>query len=170
MSVNKLRAIIGAAVLACVLSALTVTLFSPSVEAQQQTPIQTTKKRDMKFGMWASSLDGPGTVVISPDADAAVGTGQVFSFGGTVRRARFLIVGQPKAYVFVTLPSSITIARGTSGHVMTVDSFTMDQTNPVRLNKYGKRTINIGATLHVDTNQRKGNYNDANVFTIFVDY
>ena len=92
------------------------------------------------------------------------------SFGGTVRRARFQIDGEPKTYVFVTLPSSITIRKGTSGNTMTVDSFTIDEPNPIYLGKNGRKTINIGATLRVGANQAPGNYNDDNQFTVFVDY
>jgi hypothetical protein len=135
-----------------------------------QTPLEVIQKRDMKFGNWASDKDAPGTVTISPNADSASFTGAVVAFGGTIKRARFQITGEPKAYVWVTLPSSITIHKGTSGRTMTVDSFTMDKTNPIRLNNSGNRTINIGATLHVDANQRKGNYNDDNEFFVSAVY
>lgn len=127
-------------------------------------------KRDMKFGEFAASIDGGGTVVLNANADSVTWSGAITPFGGTVRRARFKIEGQPKQYVIVTLPSSITIRKGTSNHYMTVDNFTMDKTNPVRLNKSGTKTINIGATLHIGTNQRKGNYNDDNSFTYVVNY
>lgn len=127
-------------------------------------------KRDMKFGEFAASIDGGGTVVLNANADSVTWTGAIIPFGGTVRRARFQIVGQPKGYVIVTLPSSITIRKGTSNHYMTVDNFTMDKSNPVRLNNSGTKTINIGATLHIGTDQRKGNYNDDNSFTYVVNY
>ncbi len=113
------------------------------------------QKRDMKFGEWASDINFSGTVVLSPGADTATGSGGAFSCGGTVKR---------------TLPSSITIRKGSSGNVMTIDNFTMDKTNPIRLNNQGKRTINIGGTLHISVNQKKGNYNDDNIFTIYADY
>ncbi len=128
------------------------------------------QKTDMKFGSFASDVDVPGTAVIGTAADTKTLTGGLVDFGGTVKRAKFQILGDSKAYVIVTLPSSITIAKGTSGHVMTLDTFTMSQTNPVRLNNQGKRTIWIGATLHVDADQKKGNYNDDNTFTVNVEY
>ena len=87
-----------------------------------------------------------------------------------MKRARFQIVGKKNTDVFITLPSSITIRKGSSGNVMTIDNFTMDKTNPIRLNNQGKRTINIGGTLHISVNQKKGNYNDDNIFTIYADY
>lgn len=151
----------------CLAAAFAV--FAPA-PATTQVAITLVPKRDMKFGKFAASIDGGGTVVLSPDADSVSWSGAITNFGGTVRRARFQIVGEPKAYVIVSLPSSITIRKGTSNHYMTVDSFTMNLTNPVRLNNSGKKTINIGATLHITTDQRQGNYNDENTFTYTVEY
>lgn len=138
--------------------------------ATTQVAISLETLRDMKFGEIAASIDGGGTVVVSPDSDSVTITGELTGFGGTVRRARIRITGEPRAYVIVTLPSSITIRRGTSSNYMTINNFTMDVTNPVRLNNSGKKTINIGAALHVGTDQKSGNYNDENSFTYFVEY
>lgn len=140
------------------------------IPATTQVALTLVPKRDMKFGQFAASVDGGGTVVLNASADSTSWSGDITSFGGTVRRARFQIVGEPKAYVIITLPSSITIRKGTSSHYMTVDNFTMDNTNPVKLNNSGKKTINIGATLHISTDQRQGNYNDENSFTYVVNY
>lgn len=144
-------------------------LIAPST-ATTKVEITLVPKRNMKFGEFAASLDGGGTVVLNANADSVTWSGAITPFGGTVRRARFQIVGQPNGYVIVTLPSSITIRKGTSSHYMTVDNFTMDKSNPVRLNNSGTKIINIGATLHVGTDQRKGNYNDDNSFTYVVNY
>lgn len=152
---------------ACLAAAFCV--FAPG-PATTQVAITLVPKRDIKFGEFAASIDGGGTVVLSPDSDTVSWSGAITNFGGTVRRARFQIVGEPKAYVIVSLPSSITIRKGTSNNYMTVDNFTMDQTNPVKLNNQGKRTVNIGATLHITTDQKQGNYNDENTFTYIVEY
>ncbi|MEQ8322120.1 MAG: DUF4402 domain-containing protein [Rhodospirillales bacterium] len=141
-----------------------------SAPATTQVAITLELKRDMKFGEFAASIDGGGTVILSPDSDTVSFSGSITNFGGTVRRARFLITGEPRAYVIITLPSSITIRKGTSNNYLTIDNFTMDQTNPVRLSNQGKKTINIGATLHIGTDQSKGNYNDENTFTYVVEY
>lgn len=135
-----------------------------------QTPLELVQKRDIKFGKYAANPSATGTVVLSPNDDTVSTTGGLFSFGGTIRRARFQILGDPKAYVFVLLPSSITIRKGSTSNTMTVSNFTMDRTNPIRLNNQGKRTINIGATLTVGAGQTKGNYNDDNTFTVSVFY
>ncbi|MBO6946592.1 MAG: DUF4402 domain-containing protein [Rhodospirillales bacterium] len=149
--------------------AVALCLFAPA-PATTQVAITLVPKRDMKFGEFAASVDGGGTVVLNAAADSVTWSGAITPFGGTVRRARFQIIGEPKAYVIVTLPSSITIRKGTSSHYMTVNNFTMDKTNPVRLNNAGKKTINIGATLTIGTDQRQGNYNDDNSFTYVVNY
>ncbi len=150
--------------------ALVQTVSGSPASAQTPAPLQLIQKRDIKFGTYASDIAAPGTVILSPNSDTTSTTGAVFDFGGVVKRARFQILGEPKSYVIVTLPTSITIRKGTSSHTMVVDTFTMDNTNPIRLNKNGKRTINIGATLHVGINQRKGNYKRDNEFVVYVDY
>ena len=131
-----------------------------------QTPLSVVHKRDLKFGDWASTLKTGGTVTMSPNSNTTTVVGPLVSFGGIVHRARVQLIGESMAYVMVTLPSSITIEQGTSGHVMTVDNFQMDTTNPVRLNIAGKKVINISATLHVSADQRKGNYRHQNSFTV----
>lgn len=151
----------------CVAAALAV--FTPGT-ATTQVAITLVPKRDIKFGKFAADISGGGTVVLSPDADSVSYSGPITNFGGTVTRARFQIVGEPNAYVIISLPSSITIRKGTSNNYMTVDNFTMDQSNPVKLSGQGKKTINIGATLHITTDQNQGNYNDENLFTYNVEY
>jgi len=149
--------------------AATILVFVPA-PVKPQVAITLDVKRDMQFGTFAASIDGGGTVVLSPDADTVSWSGQISNFGGTVRRARFQITGEPRAYVIISLPSSITIRKGTTNNYLTIDNFTMDQTNPVRLSNQGKKTINIGATLHITTDQKQGNYNDENIFTFTVEY
>ena len=144
-------------------------LVAPTATWSQAT-LQIIEKRGLRFGEWAADEVGTGTVTIPPTSDTTTSSGGLISFGGNIKRARFQLIGEPKAFVIVTLPSSITIRKGTSSHVMTVDNFTMNLTNPVKLNNKGKKTINIGATLHVGAGQRQGNYNDDNTFTIFADY
>lgn len=150
-------------------AAVVATSFIPET-ATTQAALVLDQRRNIKFGTFAADVNGGGTVVLNPNADSVSYTGPVTNFGGTVTRARFKIVGEPKAYVIITLPSSITIRKGSSNHYMTVDNFTMDQANPVKLNNQGKKTINIGATLHITTDQRQGNYNDENSFTYTVNY
>lgn len=92
---------------------LVVSLFIPGT-ASTQVALTLDPKRNMKFGTFAADIAGGGTVVLSPDADSVSFSGPITNFGGTVTRARFQIIGEPGAYVIVSLPSSITIRRGTS--------------------------------------------------------
>lgn len=148
---------------------LVFAVFTPE-PVKPQVAITLVPKRTMKFGSYAAGESGTGTVVMPATADVPIVSGSLVDFGGTSRRARFQIIGEPKAFVIITLPSSITIEKGTSGKTMTVDNFTMSLPNPVKLSNQGKKTINIGATLHIGTAQKKGNYNDQNTFTYDVDY
>lgn len=141
--------------------------FAINVQAQEPT---IDNKRGFKFASWAADPNATGTVIISPNADTTTSTGGLISFGGTVRRARFQIIGDSKAYVFIVLPSSFTIRKGTTNNFMTVSNITMDRANPIRLSNAGKRTINLGATLTISSGQTKGNYNDENEFTVSAFY
>lgn len=161
---NRKRIRIGA-----LCAAIAASAFIPDT-ATTQVALVLEPKRNIKFGKFAADINGGGTVVLNPNADSVSYSGPITNFGGTVSRARFRIVGEPKAFVIITLPSSITIRKGSSNHYMTVDNFTMDQANPVKLNNQGKKTINIGATLHITTDQRQGNYNDENAFMYTVNY
>lgn len=144
-------------------------LFWPSIDGQTAA-LTITRKAQMKFGEYAANPYASGTVVLSSSANTTTVTGGLLPFGGTIKRAKFLLEGDPKAFVIVTLPSSITTEKGTSGFTMTIDNFTMNLSNPVKLNNSGKKSIFIGATVHVGTAQKKGNYNDNNSFTVFADY
>ena len=146
---------------------LPVSSFVFDAHAQEPT---IENRRGFKFGSWAANPDAPGTVVISPNADTATSTGGLISFGGTIRRARFRIEGDSKAYVFILLPSSFTIRKGTTNNFMTVSNITMDRANPIRLSNAGRRTINLGGTVTISAGQTKGNYNDENEFTVSAFY
>lgn len=154
----------------CVIFAVVaIVVLTPST-AISKADVTLEIKRDMKFGEFAADINGGGTVVLSAFADTVTLSGPITNFGGTVTRARVQINGQNKAYVIVSLPSSITIRKGTSSNYLTVNNFTMDQSNPIRLNNQGVAIINIGATLNITTNQKFGNYNDENEFMITVEY
>jgi len=116
-------------------------------------------KTNMKFGSVSSSVDGSGTVTISPTSDTTTLSGTIFDFGGTVKRGKFKIEnGTPKAFVTIILPPSITITKGS--HTLTVDQLTLSVTNPVKLNNSGKKVFYVGGRLSIPTNQKaKKNYN-----------
>ncbi|MBT6610352.1 MAG: DUF4402 domain-containing protein [Rhodospirillaceae bacterium] len=155
-------------VLAFGLICLTLGLAAP---AQAQTPFTLEWKTKMKFGTVASDEAAGGTIVLSPAADTTTITGSLTDFGGTIKRGKLRITGgNSKAFVIVSWPSSFTIRKGTSTHVMTVSNITMNLTNPVKLSNSGAKTIFFGATLTIGADQKKGTYNDEGGFTIDVNY
>jgi hypothetical protein len=107
-------------------------------------------------------------VVIPTNQDTRTITGLLTDFGGTVKRGKFQITGEPRAWVVITMPSTIVIQKGTSTNTMTIDNLTL-QSNPVKLNKNGVKNVFFGGTLNVGTNQKKGTYKDE-AFVINVEY
>lgn len=149
--------------------ALVFAVFTPE-SVKTQTPITFDRLQTLKFGKYAAGETTSGTVVMPSNSNNPIISGSLVDFGGTSRRGRIRINGDANATVVITLPSSITIEKGSSGNTMTVDNFTMNVSNVTNLSGQGKKTVRIGATLHIGTTQTKGNYNDNNSFTVDVDY
>ena len=150
-------------------AAILVTLFHGQ-SALAQAPLVLEWRTKMKFGKVAPETGAGGTVVLSPTANTTTITGSLTDFGGTIRRGKLKITGEPKTFVIVTAPSSFTLRKGSSSHTMTVTNITMNFTNPIKLNKNGIKNVQFGATLTVAPNQRKGSYNDEGGFIIDVVY
>lgn len=146
-----------------------VLLLLSAPEAAAQAPLVLEWTTNLKFGTIASDIAGGGSVIIPPSANTRTITGLLTDFGGTVKRGKFKITGEPRAWVVITMPSTIVIQKGTSSNTMTIDNLTLSTSNPVKLNKNGIKNVFFGGTLNVGTNQKKGNYkNDA--FFINVEY
>lgn len=152
---------------ACLVLAFAV--FTP-VSVKPQVAITLVHKKTMKFGSYAAGETTSGTVTMPATSDTPIVSGALVDFNTTSRRTKIQIFGEPKAFVILTLPSSITIEKGSSGFTMTVDNFTQSLPNPIKIGNAGKKTVYIGATLHIGTAQKKGNYNDNNSYTYDVDY
>ena len=140
-----------------------------TVPVVAQTPIVVEWKASMKFGTVAADLAGGGTVVISSSANMRTISGQLVDFGGTVKRGKFKVTGDSRAWVVITMPSTIVIQKGTSANLMTISNLTLSTSNPVKLNKNGIKNVFFGGTLTVATNQKKGTYKNTN-FIINVEY
>lgn len=149
--------------------ALVFAVFTPHT-VKTQTPITFDRIQTLKFGKYAAGEFSTGTVTMPSSSNNPIISGSLVDFGGTSRRGRIRINGDPGATVVITLPSSITIEKGTTGNTMVVDNFTMNVSNVTNLSGQGRKTIRIGATLHIGTAQNKGNYNDSNSYTVDVDY
>lgn len=141
----------------CALLVLAVT--GIPIPAKPQVTLQVIWKSKMKFGDVASSIDGAGTVVIDAVNNTRSITGEAYDFGGTWQRGKFQLIGEPKAFVIITLPSSFTLTTGNGNFSITVDNITMNKTNPVKLNNSGKKTIYIGGRVNITTNQKGKTYN-----------
>lgn len=140
-----------------------------STTSSAQTPVTVDWLTDLKFGKVAASVDGGGTITIPSSADSRSITGQLIDFGGTVKRGKFRINGQPRAWVVITMPSTIVVQKGTGSYTMTISNLTLSTENPVRLNNQGTKNVFFGATLTVITDQRQGTYQNSS-FVINVDY
>jgi hypothetical protein len=133
-------------------------------------PLSLIKVADMDFGKILPSASG-GTVTIEPMANACQTSAGVLEFG-TCRAARFVGMGTKKMQVRFTLPNSINLTG--PGTAMLVDEFTIGATaslvyNPGPGNGGGNKRweiqpasglfdFGVGATLHVNPNQKPGVY------------
>lgn len=137
---------------------LIVTVTSLPNQTDAQTPLQIVWKTKMKFGKVASSVDGAGAVTINPSSNTRSVSGAAFDFGGTWQRGKFQLIGDSKAYVIVTLPSSFTLTNNNGSFSIQVTDITMNRTNPIRLSNAGKKTVFIGGKVTILTNQKNKTY------------
>ncbi len=149
------------------IAALAASLWCGSAAAQ--APLTMEWQTDLKFGEVAASVSGGGTIVIPPSANTRTISGALVDFGGTVKRGKIRLTGEPKAWVVITVPSTIEIQKGTSSFTMTIFNLTLSTDNPVRLNNQGVKSVFIGGTLTVATDQKKGTYKNTS-FIINADY
>ncbi len=148
-------------------AALLSALFASPATAQ--VPLVIEWKTNMKFGTFAADLAGGGTVVIPATSNTSTLTGLLTDFGGTVKRGKFKLTGEPKTWVVLTMPSTIIIQKSTTSHTMTISNLTLSTTNPVKLNKNGIKNVFFGGTLTVTTNQKKGTYKNES-FVVNAEY
>jgi len=127
-------------------------------DVSAQTPITIDWKTDLKFGKASSSVDGTGSIIIDAVANTRIVTGEAFDFGGTWKRGKFQIFGEPKAFVNVYLPTTVTFTSSNGSYTLTMSNLTMSRTNPFKLSKNGKKTVYIGGTLGIGVNQKDKTY------------
>lgn len=127
--------------------------------------LEVSEKRSMAFGTVTSSADGSGTVVLSPNGGLST-TGYATILKDRSRVGEFKIEGPDRATVIITLPSSVTFSNGTS--TTTLTNFTSSPPAGVAtLDRRGKLTLMVGATMNIPANQNAGDY--TGTFTIYVD-
>lgn len=146
--------------------ALGAALMSTAAQADRSgdDSLEISERRSIKFGMVAGSSDGPGTAILSPSG-ALTTTGYAIAISGTVCAGEFEVQGPDNAEVIITLPSSVTISKGSS--TVTLSNFTSSPSGTATLNRRGRLTITVGATLSLPANQAAGEYEGT--FPIYVD-
>lgn len=136
-----------------------------SVQAAGSNWLSVFEKRPLKFGTVTSSIDGPGTAKVSTSGVLTT-TGYTTYLKGRVRAAKFQVFGPKNATVLITLPTSVTFSSWSG--TTTLSNFTSSPpAGLATLNKRGKLTIDVGATMAVPAGQSAGGY--WGTFPIYVD-
>ena len=138
-----------------------------SVEVTVVASIEFAPIEDLRFGTIARPATA-GTVTVDEDG-TVTSTFDISQFPGGRGPATFLVRGDPRRFVEVTLPTSSTITNGTS--TMTVDQFnanTFSVFQRLRLDNNGEFILNVGGRLNVSATQEAGIY--TGTFNVTVTY
>lgn len=144
------------------------TTATADISATIVNPISISKVQDMNFGKMAI-VSGAGNVVLSPSANKRMATGGVeLVDGNQATFASFNVSGLAGATFSITLPT-VPVVISNGENTMTVSNFTSTPTNTATLGN-GTKNIAVGATLHVEGNQKLGVYKSTTPFTVTVNY
>jgi len=137
--------------------------------AEAIVPLAITETVPMDFGTVAGGSAGGTVVLDTTGGRSATGDANALVAGpGTA--ASFQIVGQgSQAYTVSYSPGLLD--DGASGTAMTVDTFTDNSAGSLPVG--GTENINVGATLHINSNQAAGAYSTATggtPYTVTVNY
>jgi len=123
-----------------------------------------TKRQDLWFGVIAPSSTDIGTVRVNRGRNNDSVCAEALTCLSSGNRSRFTIVGEPERLVTIDIQQS-TFVYGPGDASMLVDAFVgagsgnnTDWRGWQRLRGYGFSRFNVGATLHVGSNQTPGNY------------
>ena len=122
----------------------------------------------MKFGTFLSP-NTTSTIILSPQGSYRT-TGDITFVSSNLTPGEFTVTGTGNRQVYITLPASTTLTNA-NGITMMVDSFTSDPLNSFTISGTGvgkTQTVKVGSTLHVNKNQRGGNY--TGTYPIIVSY
>ena len=132
-----------------------------------ETPLSIEETQGMSFGTFLSPHTAS-TITISPSG-SYTSTGSVTFVDNTLTPGEFTVTGVGNRQVSITLPASTTLSNGTQ--TMTADTFTSTPSGSFTLSGTGTgqtQSINVGSTLHINSNQRAGNY--TGTYPIIVSY
>jgi hypothetical protein len=130
----------------------------------RKTKLKVREKRKLKFDKTASSIDGPGTITLSPTGSVNA-TGDVVVMGYRFQTAKFVVTGPKNTNVTITLPTSVTVSNGQT--TTTLHNFQSVPSGVANLGNNGKLTIKVGATLNIPAGLNRGRYRGP--FRIYVD-
>ncbi|MBR6231501.1 MAG: DUF4402 domain-containing protein, partial [Alphaproteobacteria bacterium] len=138
------------------------------IEITLETPLSIEETQGMNFGTFLSpNMDS--TIVLSPSGTYTT-TGNIGFVDSNLTAGEFTVTGIGSRQVSITLPGSTTLSNG-SGQTMTVNSFTSNPSESFTLSGTGvgkTQTVKVGSTLHVNKNQKSGNY--TGTYPIIVSY
>lgn len=122
------------------------------------------KRQDLYFGTIAPSLTQPSTVTTYRGRNNSSSCGEYLTCFEPGNRARFTVIGDASRYVNISNPGSIYIYDA-AGNRMLVDNFIgAGSANDTewrgwqQLRSSGISRFNVGATLHINPNQPRGEY------------
>jgi|GEM_PF-1745228 len=123
------------------------------------------ERRTLRFSTIASSYAGPGAATVSPSGVLTV-TGYAIHLDGNPRAAEYKIKGPKNGTVVITLPTTVTVS-GPAGSAQLTNFVSDPPEGSVQLNRKGKLTLKMGATLNIPAGQPGGEYSGD--FTVYVD-
>jgi hypothetical protein len=117
--------------------------------------ITITRVQDMGFGKVVASATA-GTVTLATNGTRTAAGGTTLANGASAKAAQFTVAAAALLLYNITLPSSSTLTS--SGHTMTVDTFTSNPSGTGQIGAGGTSTLLVGGKLHVGASQASGSY------------
>lgn len=99
----------------------------------------------------------PGTLVLYPNGSRRASGGVTVQAGATSSPADLLVVGMPNAGFSISAPRALWV-NDPQGHSMRVDHFRISSGRVGTFDAMGRRSLKMGATIHVQANQPEGSY------------
>ena len=138
------------------------------IQVTVEAPLSIEETQGMNFGTFLSP-NANASITLSP-AGSYTTSGNVNFVDSNLNASEFTVTGVGSRQVSITLPGSTTLTN-TSGYTMTADSFTSDPGDSFTLSGTGTgktQDIKVGSTLHINKNQKAGNY--TGTYPVIVSY
>ncbi len=139
-----------------------------TIQITIEAPLSIEETNGMKFGTFLSP-NTSSSIILSPQGSYRT-TGDITFVDTSLSPGEFSVAGTGSRQVYITLPASTTLTNA-NGASMIVDGFTSDPSETFIISGTGvgkKQIIKVGSALHVNKNQRSGNY--TGTYPIIVSY